>query len=131
MLNRSAFTLIELLIVVTIIGVLAAIAVPNFLNAQTRAKLSRVKSDLRAAEVALEAYHIDNNAYPYPFTVPPNRLINVLVLRRSHCPAACLEPVVPQTARGHVDVPHNHIGQTDIAGMFGPTQILRFVGQFV
>ncbi len=72
-----AFTLIELLIVVAIIGILAAIAVPNFLNAQTRANLARVKSDLRATELALEAYHIDNNAYPYPFTTPKNRLINV------------------------------------------------------
>ncbi len=75
--KRESFTLIELLIVVAIIGILAAIAVPNFLNAQTRAKLARVQSDLRAAEMGLEAYHIDHNAYPYPATTPPNRLINV------------------------------------------------------
>ncbi len=78
--KKEAFTLIELLIVVAIIGILAAIAVPNFLNAQTRAKLARVKSDLRSAEMALEAYRVDNNAYPFPFTRPPNRLINVCEL---------------------------------------------------
>lgn len=76
----SGFTLIELLIVVAIIGILAAIAVPNFLNAQTKASLARVKSDLRAVETALEMYHLDNNAYPFPFTRPANRLINIFEL---------------------------------------------------
>lgn len=58
------FTLIELLIVVAIIAILAAIAVPNFLEAQVRAKVSRVRSDLRSIATALESYFIDNNAYP-------------------------------------------------------------------
>jgi type II secretion system protein G len=59
-----AFTLIELLIVVAIIAILAAIAVPNFLEAQTRAKVSRTKADLRSLAVALEAYRSDFNTYP-------------------------------------------------------------------
>ena len=59
--NRRAFTLIELLIVVAIIGILAAIAVPNFLNAQVRAKIGRVYADLRSIQTALEMYTIDNN----------------------------------------------------------------------
>ncbi len=57
------FTLIELLIVVAIIAILAAIAVPNFLEAQTRSKVSRVKNDLRTQATALEAYYVDNNSY--------------------------------------------------------------------
>lgn len=61
---RSAFTLIELLIVVAIIAILAAIAVPNFLEAQTRAKVSRVKADIRSLALAVESYHVDHNAYP-------------------------------------------------------------------
>ncbi len=61
--NR-AFTLIELLIVVAIIGILAAIAVPNFLNAQVRAKVARVESDFRTLATALEMYQMDQNAYP-------------------------------------------------------------------
>lgn len=62
--RKNAFTLIELLIVVAIIGILAAIAVPNFLNAQIRAKVARVKGDLKAVSTALEAYRIDNNSFP-------------------------------------------------------------------
>lgn len=61
---RRGFTLIELLIVVAIIAILAAIAVPNFLEAQVRAKVSRGKSDIRTMATGLEAYCIDHNAYP-------------------------------------------------------------------
>lgn len=61
---KKAFTLIELLIVVAIIAILAAIAVPNFLEAQVRAKVSRVKADLRTIATALESYAVDYNQYP-------------------------------------------------------------------
>ncbi|HOJ60970.1 MAG TPA: prepilin-type N-terminal cleavage/methylation domain-containing protein [bacterium] len=63
MTDRS-FTLIELLIVVAIIGVLAAIAVPNFLNARVRSQIARAEADLTALDHALEMYRLDNNAYP-------------------------------------------------------------------
>lgn len=62
--RRSGFTLIELLIVVAIIAILAAIAVPNFLEAQVRSKVSRVKADMRSINTALEAYVVDYNRYP-------------------------------------------------------------------
>ncbi len=61
--RQRSFTLIELLIVVAIIGILAAIAVPNFLNAQTRAKIGRVKSDMKAISSALEMYMLDHGSY--------------------------------------------------------------------
>ncbi|HQO37017.1 MAG TPA: prepilin-type N-terminal cleavage/methylation domain-containing protein, partial [bacterium] len=58
-----AFTLIELLIVVAIIGILAAIAVPNFMNARIKASVTRAKADLKAATTALEMYRLDNQRY--------------------------------------------------------------------
>lgn len=59
--KKSGFTLIELLIVVAIIAILAAIAVPNFLEAQTRAKVSRTTADMRTLATALELYTVDHN----------------------------------------------------------------------
>ncbi len=75
----KGFTLIELLIVVAIIGILAAIAVPNFLNAQLRAKIAGTQSDIRTMIGAMQQYHLDNNSYhahrdgeaqQFPLTTP-------------------------------------------------------------
>jgi prepilin-type N-terminal cleavage/methylation domain-containing protein len=60
----GGFTLIELLIVVAIIGILAGIAIVNFLEAQTRSKVSRAKADMKSVVTALEAYAVDHNSYP-------------------------------------------------------------------
>ncbi len=69
---KKGFTLIELLIVVAIIAILAAIAVPNFLEAQTRSKVSRCKADMRSLATAIESYYVDGNKYPVGFqgTIP-------------------------------------------------------------
>jgi len=65
--RRKGFTLIELLIVVAIIAILAGIALPNFLEAQTRAKVARVQADMRTIATAVEAYAVDYSTFPHNF----------------------------------------------------------------
>lgn len=62
--RKGNFTLVELLVAVSIVGILAAIALPNFLEAQTRAKVSSALSHTRLLADAAEAYRVDWNHYP-------------------------------------------------------------------
>jgi prepilin-type N-terminal cleavage/methylation domain-containing protein len=59
--NNKGFTLIELMIVVVIIGILAAIAVPNFIAMQARAKEASVKSNCHTVQLAAEDFAVQNN----------------------------------------------------------------------
>ncbi len=61
---RSAFTLVELLIVIVILAVLAAIAIPRFMNSGQRSKDASLKSDLQLVRNAVQLFQIDNGAYP-------------------------------------------------------------------
>jgi type II secretion system protein G len=72
--NSKGFTLIELLIVVAIIGIIVAIAIPNLLNAIQRAKQRRTMGDERSIATAIEAYGVDFNRYPVAagFSLPSN-----------------------------------------------------------
>jgi type IV pilus assembly protein PilA len=59
----KGFTLIELMIVVAIIGILAAIAIPNFVKFQCRSKTSEAKGNLKAMYVAQESYRAEHDTY--------------------------------------------------------------------
>ena len=61
--NRKGFTLIELMIVVAIIGILAAIAIPNFLRFQAKSKQSEAKELLSTVYTAEESYFAEQNTY--------------------------------------------------------------------
>ncbi|MEI6533671.1 MAG: prepilin-type N-terminal cleavage/methylation domain-containing protein [Candidatus Roizmanbacteria bacterium] len=74
----SAFTLIELLVVIAIIGILSALALPNFMGARERARDTQRKANLESFKKALELYRLDQSIPPfYPIT--------------SNFPSACSE----------------------------------------
>ncbi len=62
--TQKGFTLIELMVVVIIIGVLAAIAIPRFIGAQHRARVNAAVADVSIIRQGLGLYHIDNGDYP-------------------------------------------------------------------
>jgi type IV pilus assembly protein PilA len=62
--NAKGFSLIELLVVVAIIGLIAAVAIPQFLSYRARAIDSQMKGDLKNAAIAMESYFAKNRAYP-------------------------------------------------------------------
>jgi prepilin-type N-terminal cleavage/methylation domain-containing protein len=59
--NRGGFTLVEIMIVVAIIALLAAIAVPGFLRARKRSQATRILNDLRMIDAAVDQYAIETN----------------------------------------------------------------------
>jgi type IV pilus assembly protein PilA len=70
--TKKGFTLIELMIVVAIIGILAAIAIPNFLKYQAKSKQSEAKMNLGSMGTSAESYHAENDTYKATGTVTPN-----------------------------------------------------------
>ena len=78
--RRGGFTLIELMIVVAIIGILAAIAIPNFLRFQLKAKSSEGKTNLAAIRTAEESYFAEYGVYISSEPSPPTILNNQKII---------------------------------------------------
>ncbi len=62
--RARGFTLIEIMVVVVILGILAAIVVPNIMDAPDKARVAKAKQDIQMIESALELYKLDNYVYP-------------------------------------------------------------------
>jgi general secretion pathway protein G len=63
--QQSGFTIVELLIVIVVIGILAAITIVAFNGVQDRTKVTKSQSDLKSIQKLLELYYVDNGAYPH------------------------------------------------------------------
>jgi len=75
--GKQSFTLIELLIVIAIVAILALIAMPNYLEAQTRAKVARCRADMKSVACAMECYCVDYQIYPPKPTMSARRVWQV------------------------------------------------------
>lgn len=76
--NSPAFTLIELMVVVAILGLLAAIAAVNYQQHQTRTRVTQAQANMRLLAEALESYRVDQRAYP------PAALADVMIRQPLH-----------------------------------------------
>ena len=63
-LRRHGFTLVEMLLVITIIGILAALVVPKMMGRSEQARLAAARADISSLKTALDAYEVDNGNYP-------------------------------------------------------------------
>lgn len=97
--SERGFTLIEVLLVMVILTVLAAVVVPKFTKRSEQARVTAARADIANIEVALDAYEVDNGRYP-----AKSDGLNALVENRSNAPnwkGPYLKRGVPEDPWGH------------------------------
>ena len=105
--NRKGFTLIELMIVIAIIGILAAMAIPNFKKARASARQKACYSNIRVLQGAVEMYNMDNSAM---LTKMDDSTQNVLIKQKyikAPAPLVCPETSQNNPKYGGSDLTEN------------------------
>ncbi len=111
--KRGGFTLIELLIVVAIIGIVAGIAIPSFVRARNKTKISRVFADFRIIGEALETYAVDNIGYP-------SENAGLDELTSNYMPSMSNDPFSGATYRYYTDAAADAVGGAWLLVSNGP-----------
>jgi general secretion pathway protein G len=97
---KKAFTLVEILVVIGIIGLLAVFLVPNLLGARDRAKEAGVKGVMHSVQLAIEAYNMENTVYPLGTNIPLESLCRNYLMAGDYIAAV---PKNPFTGHEYAD----------------------------
>lgn len=115
---QKGFTLLELMVVVVIVGVLAALVVPNFLDRPNEARVTAAKTDIAAITGALKLYKLDNHRYP-----TSEQGLNALVQRPTSGPApANWKPYLDKLPNDPWGTPYQYLQP----GVKGEVDVLSF-----